>query len=151
MIKKLQHNDIEVAKNIRTVFQASYKIEAALLQAVDFPPLQRPLEGYVQSSTAFFGYLKDTELAGVVEISHNTNFTHINSLVVHPDFFRQGIARKLLEFVFETFDSHLFVVETGLENGPATALYIKFGFKEVNQWDTDHGIRKIKFECRMDR
>ena len=73
----------------------------------------------------------------------------INSLVVSPTFFRQGIARKLMEFVFHTFDSNLFVVETGLENGPANELYKKFDFKEVKQWNTDHGIRKIKFERRI--
>jgi hypothetical protein len=36
-------------------------------------------------------------------------------------------------------------VETGLANGPATALYQAFGFKVVRQWDTDHGVRKIRF------
>jgi ribosomal protein S18 acetylase RimI-like enzyme len=87
-------------------------------------------------------------LAAVVEIDTNNNYILIRSLVVHPDFFRQGIAGKLLTFVFETFQSNLFVVETGLENGPATELYEKFGFVEVHQWDTNHGIRKIKFEKR---
>ncbi len=149
MIQKLQNNDIEVAQRIRSVFQLSYKIEAKLLNATDFPPLKRSLESYINSETAFFGYLKDNELAGVIEIEHNNNFTHINSLVVAPNFFRQGIARKLMEFVFNTYDSKLFVVETGLDNGPATELYKKFNFKEVKQWDTDHGIRKIKFERRI--
>ena len=88
-------------------------------------------------------------LAAVVEIDTNNNRILIRSLVVHPDFFRQGIAGKLLIFVFETFQSNLFVVETGLENGPATKLYEKFGFVEVHQWDTNHGIRKIKFEKRI--
>lgn len=146
MIKRLQNTDIEVSKKIRSVFQSSYKIEAELLNATDFPPLKRPLENYVNSETAFFGYLNDKELAGVIEITHNNNFTHINSLVVSPNFFRQGIARKLMEFVFETFDSNLYVVETGLKNEPATKLYEKFGFKPVKQWDTDHGVRKVKFE-----
>ena len=67
-------------------------------------------------------------------------------MVVDPVFFRQGIARKLMEYVFNTFDSKLFVVETGLENGPATKLYKKFDFKEIKQWNTDHGVRKIQFE-----
>ncbi len=149
MIERLQNKDIEISKKIRSVFQISYSIEAKLLNAKDFPPLKRPLESYVKSSTAFFGYLKNKELAGIIEIDYNNNTTQINSLVVDPKFFRQGIARKLMEFVFKTFDSNLFVVETGLKNGPASELYKKFDFKEVKQWNTDNGIRKIKFERRI--
>ncbi len=149
MIKKLQNNKVEVSNQIHSVFQLSYAVEAKLLNATDFPPLKRPLENYLKSDTMFFGYIENKELAGVIEIEHNNNCTDINSLVVNPMFFRRGIARKLLEFVFDTFDSTLFIVETGLENGPATQLYTKLGFKEVNQYDTDHGIRKIKFEKRV--
>ncbi|MDO6518498.1 GNAT family N-acetyltransferase [Zobellia uliginosa] len=149
MIERLENNNIEVSQKIRSVFQASYKIEAELLNAIDFPPLKRPLESYIDSETEFFGYIKGKELAGVVEIKSNDEFTHICSLVVAPDFFKQGIASALIKFVFNTFDSQLFIVETGLENGPATALYKKFHFKEVKQWNTDHGVRKIKFERRI--
>ncbi|MBC8753373.1 GNAT family N-acetyltransferase [Kordia sp. YSTF-M3] len=149
MIKKLQHTNIKVATEIRSVFQVSYTVEAKLLNAIDFPPLKRPLESYINSDTVFFGYFKNKELAGIVEIDHTTNFTHINSLVVAPKFFRQGVAKSLLEFVFNTFNSNLFVVETGVDNGPATKLYLKFGFKEVKQWDTDHGVRKIRFERKI--
>lgn len=149
MIERLKNNDLEISKKIRSVFQLSYKVEAKILNATDFPPLKRSLENYVNSNTAFFGYLKNRELVGVIEIEHNNNFTHINSLVVNPCFFRQGIARKLMEYVINTYDSKLFVVETGLENRPATKLYKKFDFKEVKQWNTDHGIRKIKFERRL--
>ena len=52
-----------------------------------------------------------------------------------------------MEFVFNTFKTKQFFVETGLQNEPATQLYTKFGFKEIKQWDTDHGVRKVKFEC----
>ena len=148
MIEKLQNNEIEISKRIRSVFQASYKVEAKLLNATDFPPLKRPLENYVKSNTFFFGYLKNEDIAGVIEIDHNNDHTLIRSLVVDPTFFRQGIAKKLMKFVLNTFDSKLFVVETGLENGPATKLYEQFGFIEVKQWDTNHGVRKIKFERR---
>jgi len=148
MIEKLQNNEIEISKRIRSVFQASYKIEAKLLNATDFPPLKRPLENYVKSNTVFFGYLKNEDIAGVIEIDHNNDSTLIRSLVVDPTFFRQGIAKKLMKFVLDTFDSKLFVVETGLDNGPATKLYEQFGFIEVKQWDTNHGVRKIKFERR---
>lgn len=149
MIEKLQHTNVEIAKNIRSVFQVSYAVEAKLLNAIDFPPLKRPLENYVNSNTTFFGYFKNKELAGVIEINHTNDFTYINSLVVAPKFFRQGIAKQLIEFVFDTFNSNLFMVETGLDNEPATTLYKKFGFTEIKQWDTDHGIRKIQFERRI--
>ena len=149
MIEKLKNSDLEIAKKMRLIFQASYKVEATLLNATNFPPLKRPLENYTESNTEFYGYSINKVLAAVVEIDINNNYILIRSLVVHPDFFRQGIAGKLLIFVFETFKSNLFVVETGLENGPATKLYEKFGFVEVHQWDTNHGIRKIKFEKRI--
>ncbi|CAI8399765.1 MAG: Uncharacterised protein [Flavobacterium sp. SCGC AAA160-P02] len=146
MIKKLRNKDKDTSQKMRTVFQVSYAVEAELLNAIDFPPLQRTLESYIESNTIFFGYMKNQEIAGVVEISHNKNNTHINSLVVAPKFFRQGIATKLMQFVISTFDSESFTVETGLLNSPASALYKKFNFKEVKQWDTNHGVRKIKFE-----
>jgi ribosomal protein S18 acetylase RimI-like enzyme len=149
MIEKLKNSDLEIAKKMQLIFQASYKVEAILLNATNFPPLKRTLENYTESNTEFYGYSINEVLAAVVEIDTNNNYILIRSLVVHPDFFRQGIAGKLLTFVFETFKSNLFVVETGLENGPATELYEKFGFVEVHQWDTNHGIRKIKFEKRI--
>jgi len=146
MIKSLQNKDIIVVNKIRAVFQVSYAVEAKLLNATYFPPLKRNVKGFLNSNNKFFGYLKNKELAGVIEIDSNNNSTHIQSLVVHPKFFRQGIARKLIEFTFNIYDSKLFTVETGVDNGPAIELYRKAGFKEVKKWNTDYGIRKIRFE-----
>lgn len=148
MIKRLENNDLETAEKICSVFQISYKVEADLLNATDFPPLKRPLEDYMNSSNEFFGFLKNEELAGVIEIIHVDEYTHVRSLVVNPLFFRQGIASQLMEFALITFDSNLFIVETGLENGPASKLYEKLGFIAVKEWDTEFGIRKVKFEKR---
>jgi ribosomal protein S18 acetylase RimI-like enzyme len=148
MIKKLQNTDIEVSKKIHSVFQASYAVEAQILKAIDFPPLKRPIENYRESKTDFLGFIKNEELAGVIEINHANDHTRIASLVIEPRFFRQGIAGQLIEFVFNAYDSDVFIVETGLDNGPAIGLYKKFGFIEVTQWDTDFGIRKIRLERR---
>ena len=86
MIERLQNKDIGVSKKIRSVFQVSYAVEAKLLNATDFPPLKRSLENYLKSDNDFFGYVKNQELAGIIEINTKNNFTHIQSLVVNPKF-----------------------------------------------------------------
>lgn len=149
MIRKLEHRKTRVAEKIRDVFQASYAVEARLLGATDFPPLKRQLPGFTESQNDFFGYFSDGTLAGVVEVVPGETSSHIQSLVVHPDFFQQGIGSALLTHVLNSFECSLFTVETGLDNGPATALYRKFGFREVGQYDTDHGVRKVQFEKRL--
>lgn len=149
MIKSLQNKDVDISNKIRSVFQVSYAVEAKLLNATYFPPIKRNIEGFINSKNEFFGYLENQELVGVIEIDPNSNSIHIQSLVVHPKFFRQGIARKLIEFVFNLYDSKLFTVETGVDNGPAIELYRKAGFKEVKQWNTEYGIRKIRLEREL--
>ena len=146
MITWLQNNDKRIAHRIHSVFQLSYAVEAKLLNVADFPPLKRELESYRKSDNDFFAYLKNQEFAGIAEIDHHVGFTHIQSLVVQPKFFRQGVAQNLMRFVLNSFDSKLFVVETGVKNLPATELYKKLGFKEIEQYDTNHGVRKVKFE-----
>jgi ribosomal protein S18 acetylase RimI-like enzyme len=148
MIEKLLNSQLETAQKIQSIFQASYKIEAELLNATDFPPLKRPLEDYIKCDHDFLGYFKNGELAAVIEIIDKNKYIHIRSLVVHPSFFRQGIARKLMEYALNNYETDLFVVETGVDNEPASKLYLKLGFIEVQQWDTDFGIRKVKFELK---
>ena len=146
MIQKLDHTNLAIATKMRVVFKESYAVEAALLNAINFPPLQRPLESYIKSTTTFFGYHNNDEIVGIIEVSSKQKITHINSLVVSPHFFRKGIGRELVDYILQNFSSKVFTVETGLENIPASKLYTSLGFKEVSQWDTDHGVRKIRFK-----
>lgn len=145
MIQTLDHKDQQVAQSIRSVFQASYAIEAKLLNATDFPPLKRALEEYLESRNTFYGYYLAEDLAGVVEVKVEESNTHIQSLVVHPRFFRQGIGSALVQFVLENYNTKTFTVETGLANEPAKDLYYGFNFRKVKEYDTEFGIRKIAF------
>jgi ribosomal protein S18 acetylase RimI-like enzyme len=148
MITKLNNKDHKIAQQIRVVFQVSYAVEAVLLKAIDFPPLKRTIHEFINSDTDFYGYWKDEKLAGVIEIRSQKKLVHIQSLVIHPDNFRQGIASQLLQFTFDHYHTEIFMVETGVDNEPAIQLYKRFNFKEVKQWDTDHGIRKVRFEFK---
>ena len=150
MIKLLDNKTETIAQKIRALFQVSYKVEAELLGAEEnFPPLKRKLLDFIICNNEFYGYCVKNELAAVIEIKSDEYQTHIQSLVVDPKFFRQGIARHLIEFVFSNYKTPMFMVETGVDNGPAKKLYLKHGFKEVKQWNTDIGIRKVRYEKNL--
>ncbi len=151
MIRRLDHSHLETAEAIRTVFQKSYAVEAELLGAINFPPLQRKRSGFLESDTTFYGFYMDGLLAAVIEILPLKTVVHIQSLVVMPSYFRMGIASSLLSFVLVTYPAEMFTVETGVKNIPAITLYKNFDFIEIEEWDTDHGVRKVRFEKRASK
>jgi len=146
MIVEIDNTRKEMAQEIRNIFQASYAVEAQMLKAIDFPPLKRTISQFLQSDSKFYAYYINQDVAGLIEINNNQKTIHIQSLVVYPKCFRKGIAKELVCFVFEKYDPMRFSVETGVDNYPAIKLYISLGFREQKQWDTDHGVRKIRFK-----
>jgi len=144
LIAKIDNRNINVAQQIYLIFQASYKVEAEILNVSEFPPLSKSVIDFTNSDNNFFAFYVNKNIAGLIEVDYNNKSTHIQSLVVNPKFFRQGIGRELVNFVLKTFNSMIFTVETGLANKPAINLYISCGFKEDKQFDTNHGVRKIR-------
>lgn len=143
-IQELNHDDEEVSKRIWKIFQRSYQIEADLVGVEDFPPLKRTAENLRESNTRFFGIEKNEKLAGLIEIDLSTNLLDICSLVVDPDFFRQGMAGFLIDFVLRNFKRNVSLVETAAANKPAIKLYEGKGFAWHEQWMTPFEIEKVK-------
>lgn len=143
MITRLDNSIIEVAKQIFDVFQRSYQIEAQLIGTVDFPPLARSANNIGNSTTQFYGFSDNENLAAVIEIAIKGKCLEINSLTVAPSFFRKGIADKLIEYILKTFDFSEAIVETAAVNVPAINLYKKHGFVEFKRWTQSHGIEKV--------
>ena len=146
MVRILDHENQQIAETMHRIFQVSYAVEARLLDAKDFPPLKRTVNDLMKSATSFFGFYQGEKVIAIIEIEPFPSVFHICSLVVDPQYFRQGIAKNLLNFTFKLLEGNRITVETGLANRPAIALYESFGFKEVKQYETDHGIRKIRFQ-----
>ena len=149
MISLLEHADGLIAEQIHCVFQRSYQIEAELVGVKAFPPLARTIDDIKNSNSLFFGFYEAEELAGVIEVEYKNSRLDIHSLTVEPNFFRRGIAGKLIEYVLRKFDWQKAVVETAAVNKPAITLYEKYGFVTHKQWTPEHGIEKVAMsQCR---
>ena len=146
MIIKINNKKKKIANQIQNIFQASYTVESQLLNAVDFPPLKRTISQFLHSNTEFYAYYINKNISGVIEIENNQDLTHIQSLVVYPNYFRKGIGRTLVQFVLDIYNTKIFTVETGLDNHPAIQLYKSFGFEKQHQWNTNHGVIKVSLK-----
>ena len=149
MVIKINNKETKIAEEIRAIFQVSYAVEAKMLKAIDFPPLKRTVSQFMKSDSEFYAYYLIENIAGVIEIDNNEDLTHIQSLVVYPNYFRNGIGRKLVQFILDNYKAKIFTVETGIDNHPAIKLYKRFGFQEQKQWDTNHGVRKVRFDKKI--
>ena len=143
MIKKLDNSNTDVANKIFTIFQNSYKIEAELIGAVVFQPLLRSAKDIENSTTLFYGFSENDCLAAIIEIVIEDKHLDINSLTVDPNYFKKGIASKLISYVLGITDFSKAIVETAVVNIPAINLYKKHGFVEFKKWTPSHGIEKI--------
>jgi ribosomal protein S18 acetylase RimI-like enzyme len=143
MISRLEHSNAEIADHIFSIFQQSYKVEAQLIGAANFPPLSRSAADIAQSESQFYGFSENACLAAVIEIVLENECLDINSLTVSPDYFRKGIASKLIHYVLGHFKFSQAVVETAVGNLPAIQLYQQHSFVEYKRWTPSHGIEKL--------
>ncbi|MAJ32841.1 MAG: GNAT family N-acetyltransferase [Flavobacteriaceae bacterium] len=149
MIEKVDHKREKVAEQLYTIWQASYPVEKEMIGAEVFPPLDRSVHDFQSTENVFYAYVINYEFAGVIEVARIEEYIHLQSLVVHPAHFRKGIATTLIKHVMETHTSAKYSVETGYENIPAKRLYVTFEFRETKAYDTDYGVKKIRFELKL--
>jgi ribosomal protein S18 acetylase RimI-like enzyme len=143
MITKLDNSNEDVARQIFKIFQHSYKVEAELIGTLDFPPLSRTAKEIADAPTSFYGFNENNALAAIIEIVMEDKHLEIHSLTVDPQYFRKGIADKLIAYILQTLDFSEAIVETAVVNTPAINLYKKHGFVEFNRWTPSHGIEKL--------
>ena len=132
--RKLGHRHEAMAFQIYRLSQSSYRIEAELLGVTEFPPLNRTAHDILNSSSQFYGCIKNNHLAAAVEIE-NTGPHQINiaGLVVSPDYFRQGLGSRLVSWTLEHIPWKEATVSTEIKNIPAIRLYEKLGFQKSGQ------------------
>lgn len=152
MIAELDHKALAAAQQILDVQLPSYRVEANIIGFDDIPPLRDTVEAIQSSEESFIGYILGRELAGFIAYERADDGVDICRMVVHPNFFRRGIAKQLLSYLLNGVAAHKKVtVSTGDKNEPAKSLYRGFGFTEVNQIEVAPGVRLACFELAADR
>ncbi|MBU5675842.1 GNAT family N-acetyltransferase [Alkaliphilus sp. MSJ-5] len=147
MIKKLNLKETETAKNVLKLQIASYKVEAEIIGFYEIPPLKDTINSLKECNEIFYGYhIKDT-LAGIISYKIIDDVLDIHRVAVHPQFFKMGIAGKLINFV-EGLESNItkVVVCTAKRNLPAINLYLKNGYKDIKDIEISENIYLTEFE-----
>ena len=93
--------------------------------------------------------MKGSTLAGAISFEREGCIVTICRMMVHPNFFRRGIASSLLQHILmeqELNGATRFIVSTGTENLPAIRLYESFGFIVRRVFTVPPGISLTTFE-----
>ncbi len=150
MIKKINIKNLESAERVLSVQFPSYRIEAALLDNYEIPPLKDTVASLHNCDETFFGYFIDEELCGVISVKLEEDIVDIHRLFVHPNHLRKGIAKKLLYFLQEEFhDAKKMIVTTGSKNSPAIEFYQKNGFTMLKELTVEENLSLTLFEKNL--
>jgi ribosomal protein S18 acetylase RimI-like enzyme len=147
VIAKIQILEARVASQILELQRLSYRVEADLIGSDAIPGLQETLEQLQNCNETFYGFFEAQILCGAISFKLEHHTLDIHRLVVHPDHFRKGVAKSLLEFVLNLeLKAERCVVQTGALNLPAIGLYQKLGFLELEQREVIPGLWVSVFE-----
>jgi len=132
MIEKLIIDNDAIALEVLTLQKISYAIEAEIIRSINIPLLKETIENLLKCNEEFYGYFIDGKLVGIISYKVRGEVLDIHRLAVHPQYFKRGIAKDLIEYVENTVsDVKKEIVSTGKDNYPAIKLYEKSGFKAV--------------------
>lgn len=151
MITKLDVTNAQIAKEIVNIQIPAYQEEAMIIDFYEIPPLKETLEMLQQSDEIFFGYFINGKLAGVIAYKLKDHILDIHRLFVHPNYFRQGIAKRLLKFVQDNEKNvDKMIVSTGTNNVPAIYFYQNNGFIKSKEVIVEEGLSLSYFEKSTD-
>jgi ribosomal protein S18 acetylase RimI-like enzyme len=146
MIRLFSLEDDALAKRALEIQRLAYRIEADLIGFEGIPPLHESLEELRTSKESFLGYFVEGVLAAFVSYEISDSVLDIGRLVVHPDYFRQGIGQKLIRSLDETAGIKTLIVSTGALNQPARKLYEGLGFTLIDEILLDAGVKIARYK-----
>jgi len=88
-------------------------------------------------------------LVGAISWRYSAGTIDIHRLVVDPEHFRRGIATALVRGALEIEPTaKRAIVQTGAQNAPAAALYLREGFEQIEELELG-GVHVSRFAKRL--
>jgi ribosomal protein S18 acetylase RimI-like enzyme len=145
-IFSLNMTDMTHAQQVLAIQKLAYRVEADLIGFEGIPPLHETLVDLQQSEETFMGYYVDDVLAGALSYALINTTLDIGRLVVHPNYFRRGIGKALVEFVETVSGVEKVIVSTGALNTPARQLYERIGYQLIEEVKLVEGLVIARYE-----
>lgn len=86
-------------------------------------------------SISIFGYFQKSQLIGLIVVSFIIDQAEIYTICTHPDYQRQGIASKIMEYIKKECTDRLMTaifLEVAVSNNMAIKFYEKHAFKSTS-------------------
>lgn len=144
-IKEINLSDSTSAAEVHDLQRKAYRIEAELIGTEEIPPLKETLEQLQNSGETFIGCYIGDRLAVAVSFKKEGEVLDIHRVMVHPDFFRRGIAGRLMDHLEQRKYTGI-IVSTGAANTPAVKLYEKLGFERQTDTVVGDGLVIANFK-----
>jgi ribosomal protein S18 acetylase RimI-like enzyme len=150
LIKKIDITNRKFAEEVLNIQIPSYKAEAEIIDFYEIPPLKDTVETLQQCRETFFGYYISEELCGAISIKVENDVMDIHRLIVHPKYFRKGIAKMLLDFIESYLEGiETIIVSTGSKNTPAVNFYEKNGFSKIGETRVNERLSLTSFKKKI--
>ncbi|GGH38798.1 GNAT family N-acetyltransferase [Paenibacillus segetis] len=150
MIIPLSLHDHEVVEQVWSLQHTAYRLEALAVGLMEYPPLPDTFESLRNSTEQFYGYYAEEEgelLGAIATTSSIPSTLGITRLMVHPNYFRQGIGSALLNYVIsEHSEMKTIAVTAGTLNVPAVSLYRQYGFIPCGAMMAAPGVELTRFQ-----
>lgn len=133
MLQILEHQRVDIARQIVAVQIEAYQEEARLISFSDIPQLTERKEDIIKSKEMFIGEMIERKLAGVLSFEKENERLTICRLVVRPRYFRKGVGSRLLAYVLQRYSECECMVSTAERNTPAIKLYEAHQFSIIKR------------------
>jgi len=146
----LDLSDTEIATALLALQRQAYEVEAGLIGSNDIPPLHETLQALQSCGETFLGVLLEGSVVGAISWRVFGETIDLHRLIVDPLHFRRRIGVTLVRAALAAEPSVTrATVQTGADNEPAKALYLREGFELSDEVEIVPGLRVARFSKRL--